>query len=328
MIETIDYSKEYSIETIPSRDIKEFSERGLGTYPGIIQTISVGFDDFLQKYTNTGFDEFSKEVLSIPDTEERKAVQARIVAKREELEHQLNLPGCLKPTSDHWINFGRIQIEVGQDLKIRIKREGNSGELNDNILRPSTSFRDAIALTVLLNHKDFPKSKEDISKHPNSKFYLTTKEETSVAKKSERNKTNKAHSQMDALFSGKKSDKALQVAYALGVMGYNQDNIDTVYDTVYDAVFMDKSQKTLDKFLEICSWDNTTLMTRNLFKLATEFRIIGVNKDGYYRGKTNYRSTVDESINFLLSPGNEIELANIREEVNKYKKRYNVKFDV
>lgn len=324
MIETIDYSKEYRIEAIPSREIKEFAEKGVGTFPGITQSVSVSWNDMLKKCENTGFDENAKEVLQIKDTVERKKLQETIVENRKHFEELLGLPNSLTPHSDLWLGeIGRVTIQVGQDLKIRVNGNG------DNVLRPATNYRDAIALAVLLNNPNFPKSKAEVSepKYVHSKFYITTKEEVSTLNKAEVQKTKKAYIEMDKLFeSGKSKTRPFEVAYALGVMGYGEENLEKIESTLYDIIFNDKTKKTLDKFLEICSWDNTTLSTKNMFQLGIEFGVIGVNRDGYYRGKTNYRSTIEDSVNLLLSPGSEVELAGLREAVNKMKKKYNVSF--
>lgn len=324
MLDKIDYSKEYRIEAIPSRDIKEFSEKGIGTYPGINQSFSVSWNDMLKKCENTGFDENAKHILQITDVEKRKDIQDTIVKNREHFESLLGMEGSLKPHSDLWLGeIGRVHVQVGQDLRIRVNGNGS------NVLRPASNYRDAIALTILLNNPNFPKSKADISnpKYVNSKFYITTKDELSSITKGDKQKTKRGWVEIEKLFaSGKNKTRPFEVAYALGVMGYGEEDLEKVESTLTDVIFDDKTKKTLDKFLEICEMDNTVLSARNMFQLGIEFGIIGVNKDGYYRGKTNYRQTISESVDLLLSPGSEVELAGLREAVNKAKKKYNVSF--
>jgi len=125
MIEFIDFSKVYRIEAVPSRDSEELAKKGLGTFPGITQTVSASWNDRLKKFANTGFDEHAPEIIRLP-TEKREEVQKRIVAKREELEGLMGMPGYLKPTSEAWLSDLCItEIEVGQDLKIRVNGHTN-----------------------------------------------------------------------------------------------------------------------------------------------------------------------------------------------------------
>src|SRR6187402_30544 len=212
--ELIDYSKVYRIEAIPSRDIKELAEKGLGTYPGVTQQICAKWNDMLKKYDKTGLDENAPDVLRLP-TERRTAVQARIKEKREELEALMGTPGCLKSTSDAWISEVCIgQIEVGQDLKIRVN--GHSNEL-----RPSENYKDAIILSLIMNSDTFPKSKEDVSKpeYRNARFYLTTSEETTTFNKGKIQKTRKANIEMGKLFDdGKNKQRAWEIAFRLGLV--------------------------------------------------------------------------------------------------------------
>ena len=135
MTDFIDFSKVYRIEAIPSRDSEELARKGLGTFPGITQTVTATWDDKLKKFANTGFDENAPDVLRLP-ADKRKETQERIIAKREELETLIGIPGYLKPTSEAWLSELCItEIEVGQDLKIRV-----NGHTNE--LRPAENYKE------------------------------------------------------------------------------------------------------------------------------------------------------------------------------------------
>jgi hypothetical protein len=318
--EFIDYSKVYRIESIPSRDSEELAKKGLGTFPGITQTVSASWNDRLKKYDRTGFDENAPSVMRLP-AEKRKEVQERIIAKREELESIIGIPGYLKANSEAWLNeVCMVEIEVGQDLKIKVN--GNTNEL-----RPAENYRDAIALSLIFNDPTFPKSKADISKpeYRNSKFYLTTSEETAEFNKSKIQKTRKANIEMAKLFDeGKNKQRAWEIAFKLGLVNKQKVDAEVLEMRMHDAVFNDKTGKTLEAFLEACELDKNTLLIHNLFQQAINLGVVRVSPDGYYhRGHTNYRKTKQESISYLMSPGMEIEMAELKSEVERRKEKHN-----
>lgn len=318
--EFIDFSKVYKIEAIPSRDSEELARKGLGTFPGITQTVSATWDDRLKKFANTGFDENAPDILRL-EPEKRAEVQKRVLEKREEIEALMGMPGYLKPTSEAWMSELCItEIEVGQDLKIRV-----NGHTNE--LKPAENYKDAITLAVIFSNPGFPKSKADISdpEFRNAKFYLTTSEETSNFNKGKIQKTRKANVEMAKLFDeSKNKQRAWEIAYKLDLVNKQKVDADVLEMRMNDAIFNDKTGKTIDAFLETCEMDNATLAIHNMFKSAIATGVIRVSPDGYYhRGHSNYRKTKQESIAYLMSPGMEIELAELRSEVEGRKKKHN-----
>ena len=320
MIEFIDFSKVYRIEAIPSKESEELAKKGLGTFPGITQTVTASWNDRLKKFANTGFDENSPEILRLP-VEKREEVQKRIVAKREELEALMGMPNYLKPTSEAWLSDLCItEIEVGQDLKIRV-----NGHTNE--LRPAENYKDAISLALIFSNPNFPKSKADISEpeYKNAKFYLTTSEETVNFNKGKIQKTRKANIEMAKLFDDNKNKKrAWEIAFKLGLVNKQKVDVEVLEMRMHDAVFNDKTGKTLELFLEACELDNGTLAIHNMFQQAINLGVIRVSPDGYYhRGHNNYRKTKHESIAYLMSAGMETELGELRSEVERRKEKHN-----
>lgn len=320
MIEFIDFSKVYRIEAIPSRDSDELAKKGLGTFPGITQTISATWDDRLKKFANTGFDENAPEILRLP-AEKRKEVQERTLAKREELETLIGIPGYLKPTSEAWLSDLCItEIEVGQDLKIRVNGHNNE-------LRPAENYRDAISLAIIFSNPGFPKSKSEVSEpeYKNAKFYLTTSEETANFNKGKIQKTRKANIEMAKLFDeAKNKQRAWEIAFKLGLVNKQKVDAEVLEMRMQEAVFNDQTGKTLEAFLEACELDNATLAIHNMFQQGITTGVIRVSPDGYYhRGHTNYRKTKQDSIAYLMSPGMEVEMAELRSEVEGRKKKHN-----
>ena len=106
----------------------------------------------------------------------------------------------------------RCLIEVGQDLKIRV-----NGHTNE--LRPAENYKDAISLAIIFASPSFPKSKADISdpEFRNSRFYLTTSEETSNFNKSKIQKTRKANIEMAKLFEESKNKN---ISFNGGYIGF------------------------------------------------------------------------------------------------------------
>ena len=91
-----------------------------------------------------------------------------------------------------------------------------------------------------------------------------------------------------------------------------------------DAIFNDKTGKTLEAFLDACELDNATLAIHNMFQQAINIGVVRVSPDGYYhRGHNNYRKTKHESISYLMSAGMETELGELRSEVEGRKKKHN-----
>ena len=284
----IDFSKVYRIEAIPSRDSEELARKGLGTFPGITQTVTATWDDKLKKLANTGLDENATNVLKLP-ADKRKEVQERIIAKREELETIMGMPGYLKPTSEAWLSDLCItEIEVGQDLKIRV-----NGHTNE--LRPAENYKDAISLAVIFNNPNFPKSKAEISnpEFKNARFYLTTSEETVNFNKATIQKTRKANIEMAKLFEeSKNKQRAWEIAFKLGLVNKQKVDAEVLEMKMQDAIFNDKTGKTLEAFLDACELDNATLAIHNMFQQAINIGVVRVSPDGYYhRGHNNYRKT-------------------------------------
>lgn len=316
----IDFSRVYRIEAIPSRDSDELAKKGLGTFPGITQIVSASWNDRLKKFDRTGFDENAPDVLRLP-AEKRKVLQEKIVAKREELESLIAIPGYLKPTSDAWMSdMCMVEIEVGQDLKIKV----NGGT---NELRPAESHKDAISLALIMSNPTFPKSKADVGKPEfrNSKFYLTTSEENIEFNKSKIQKTRKANIEMAKLFDdGKNKQRAWEIAFKLGLVNKQKVDAEVLEMRMHDAIFNDKTGKTLEAFLEACELDKNTLLIHNLFQQGINLGVVRVSPDGYYhRGHNNYRKTKHESIAYLMSAGMELELAELKSEIERRKEKHN-----
>ena len=320
MTDFIDFSKVYRIEAIPSRDSEELARKGLGTFPGVTQTVSAIWDDKLKKFANTGLDENAPEILRLP-ADKKKEVQERVIAKREELESLMGMPGYLKPTSEAWLSDLCItEIEVGQDLKIRV-----NGHMNE--LRPAENYKDAISLAVIFANPSFPKSKADISdpEFRNARFYLTTSEETSNFNKTKIQKTRKANIEMAKLFEeSKNKQRAWEIAFKLGLVNKQKVDAEVLEMKMQDAIFNDKTGKTLEAFLDACELDNATLAIHNMFQQGINMGVVRVSPDGYYhRGHNNYRKTKHESIAYLMSAGMETELGELRSEVEGRKKKHN-----
>ena len=320
MTDFIDFSKVYRIEAIPSRDSEELARKGLGTFPGVTQTVSAIWDDKLKKFANTGLDENAPEILRLP-ADKKKEVQERVIAKREELENLMGMPGYLKPTSEAWLSDLCItEIEVGQDLKIRVN--GHSNEL-----RPAENYKDAISLAIIFASPSFPKSKADISEpeYKNAKFYLTTSEETTNYNKGKIQKTRKANIEMAKLFEeSKNKQRAWEIAFKLSLVNKQKVDSEVLEMKMQDAIFNDKTGKTLEAFLDACELDNATLAIHNMFQQAINIGVVRVSPDGYYhRGHNNYRKTKHESIAYLMSAGMETELGELRSEVEGRKKKHN-----
>jgi len=130
---------------------------------------------------------------------------------------------------------------------------------------------------------------------------------------------------MAKLFDDSKNKKrAWEIAFKLGLVNKQKVDAEVLEMKMHDAVFNDKTGKTLETFLEACELDNATLAIHNMFQQAINLGVIRVSPDGYYhRGHNNYRKTKHESIAYLMSAGMETELGELRSETERRKEKHN-----
>ena len=313
----IDFSKNYRIESVPSKDQEELRKKGVGVYPGSTFTYTVTYDHVLGRYKNTGLDINAPEVLRL-EKAEREDIQKWIKETKQSIESLIGIPDYLDVTKDGWTSeLAVITVEVGQDLKIRVNG-------HDNVLKPSQNHKDQLALLILYNDPNFPKSKHDLDKPEfrNAKFYLTTDGEISEINKNKVQKNRKANVLMAELFdNAKDSRRAWEIAYYMELVKKQNVNAEELELYMDSAI---KDDETRDKFIEACELDNATLLLYNMFQKAIAFRIVQMSPDGYWhRGHTNYRKTKKDSVDYLLTPAMTQELADLRDEVAKKSKKQN-----
>lgn len=317
MFKKIDFSHNYRIESIPSKESKELAEKGLGSYPGTTFQYSVKYDYLLNRYTNTGLDINSKEVLGL-NKEDREKATEWIKGTKEELESLIGMPDYLDVTKDGWLSdLCQVTIEVTENLMIRVNG-------HDNILRPSTNYKDKIALLILFNNPDFPKSKNDLGdpRFRQSKFYLTTDGETTTINRDKINRKRQANGYMADLFGKEpKYERAWQIAFYLGLVKKQGTDTTDLEIHMESSIFSEKDKDIMDKFIEACEMDNATLLIYNMFQIGVNTALIRVTADGYSRGHVNYKKTKDESVQYLLTSGMATELASLREEIAKKSKK-------
>ena len=319
MFTQIDFSKTYRIEAIPSIAHKELGEKGLSAYPGTSTTISVGYNDTLKRYTGTGLDVNDPEILSL-SAEKKKLAKEWIIEQKESLEALIGFPGWLDPTSDNWTSDLCISvIETGNDLKVRFND-------HSNVLNPSENYKDKIALIIIFNDPEFPKSKHELGdpKFRNAKFYLTTDDEVSEISKDKRRKKGKAIKVLYELFEeSKNSKRAWEIAFYLKLVSKQKVSAEELEEKLDVYINSDPTGENQENFLEACEMSNDILLVYNMFRAATP-GIVNISPDGYYhRGHVNYRKSIEDSVKYLLTPDMQTELAELREEVNKKKKKYN-----
>jgi len=319
MFTEVDFSKTYRIEPVPSKQYKELADKNLSSYPGTQVSITPSYDDTLKRYKNTGLDENDSDVLRLPKEEKEKA-RAWIKEKKEYLEAMIGQAGYLEPTSDAWLsNMAIVLIETTQDLKIKVN--GHS-----NVLSPSTNHRDAIALLILMNDPEFPKSRKDLSdpKFRGAKFYITTDEEFDESLRDNKKKITTAHVKFAELFGDNPNPKrAWEVAYYMKIVYKQKINVEKLENDMYKLIFESGDRKMMNKFLEAVSMDNSDLLLNNLFNQAIAMGVVRFSKDQiYFRGSTNYRDSIEASVQYLKSAEMATELAGLREEVKKTAKKF------
>lgn len=316
----IDVTKKYVIKGRPSSLHKELGDRNLSLYPGTSFSVAPTFDENIKKYV-TGLDEYSREIESTLDINRREEERKKVIEVREELERKIGIPGTLSATSSDW-QTRAVLLEVGQDLKIRVN--GKTGELN-----PSSNYNDYLTCLILFNSTEFPKSKEESlePRYRDAPFYITTTEDISGEYKGKMQRMKKVYTELAKLFpeDSKKTSghkKAKEVSKYLGIVGLERISVDELELNLTEALTNDKKGDFVTKFLDACEMPEQNLLVYNIFKSGIDNRVISLTPSGYYhRGVTNYRTTIKESVDFLLLTDNATELAQLKEDVINAEKR-------
>jgi len=312
----IDFSKTYRIEPIPSKENEDLSKLGVSSFPGTTRVYGVKYNSTLRKYTDTGLDINSPEIAKLTGEDKKKQIEA-IASLKADLETSIGVPNFLDTNSDNWCSeICRVEIETGQDLKVRVNGK------NSNTLEPAISYRDKISLLILYNSKEFPTSKLDIDKPEfrTAKFYLTTDGELDTLTRDTQMSKRRAQRFLSELFDtdSPSFDKAWNIAFYLDLTRKLKPSVSELDKILMSSIENDKRNESTRLLVKAFETPMVELEAANNIKKASMIQVIKYHPDGYYyRGNMNFRKTLEETTKYLLLPENAAEYAEITAATEK-----------
>lgn len=293
----LDFTKSYTIEPkLAIGDEIGLAQNGLSRHVGTAKVFSVAFNELTQKY-QTGLDEFAPEVTTLSEEKKKRATEA-IVKTRQELEKAIGQTGILDARNSNFWDVWRVEIEVGQDKKIRLMGS------HPNLV-PNQFWAHKLALITLAAGGDIPLSKKAAGdpKYRDAQFYLTTSEEEVTLSKDRVKKSRKRNVEMEKLFpmnggDGGNFERAWSIAYLLGVQKELNIGIEKLEETL--EIFSPQPEY-IDRFLELCSMNDAELAVDVVIKKAINYDVIKFRPEDkmYYRGGHNFRNTEAEVANYF-----------------------------
>lgn len=315
----IDLTKEYKIEQKPKvGDTIGLEANGLSRHVGTFRSFGVSYNHLTRKY-KTGLDEFAPEVKALPSGEYEDKVEW-IKATKNDLELQIGKVGILDATNGDFWDVWKVDIEVGQDKKVKLF--GSHPQF-----LPNQYWEHKLALITLDANNDLPRSKKESydPKFLDAQFYLTTTEEAVTMSQGRVKKNRQRNVEMSKLFptdggEGGNFERAWSIAYLLGVQKEMNVGIEKLEEVM--EIFTIQPEY-LDRFLSLCKLADAELAIDVIIKKAINYDVIKFNPVDkiYYRGGHNFRNNeADTSKYFKVNQGESSvarELAEISEAVRK-----------
>lgn len=289
----IDLTKTYKVEPkVTTGDLQGLDKEGLSRHVGTIKQFCVAYNELTRKY-KTGLDENAPEILALPKEDQIKEIEW-IKTTRENLEKLIGQKGILDPTNDDFWSLYSVNIEVGQDKKLKLFGQ-------HPFFEPNLYWQHALALITLKANKSIPLTKKEAGnpEYKDAQFYLTTSEEEVTMSKDKVRKTRQRAVAMTELFEGTgKYEKASKIAYLLNVQK-EPVGIEKLEEIL--EIFTPQPEY-IDKFLSLYKMEDSELELRTLVKKAIEMDEIKFNAADkiYYRGGLNLRNSEDETVKFFI----------------------------
>jgi hypothetical protein len=316
----IDLSSGYTLEPkLTKGDLQGLDKEGLSKHVGTSMFLFAKYNPRTNKFT-TGLDINSRDVLSLPE-KERVKKQQEIAQVKESLESYFGKPGLLDANSPFWDEFG-ITITTGQNKETYIELEGKVFDLN-----PTENPLHKLALIMLDANDYLPKSRKEAGspKYKDAKFLLTTNQEIEKDAKENVRKEIARGNELFKLFGDNVNyERAWEICFYMGLNPKFNVSAELLQQDLY---MVTKVPSELDKFLKACTLSNEDLLIANMVKQGIQYDLIRYNGEIklYTYGAANLRDTEDGSIEYLKSPAMATVLAQLREAVDKRKKKKNPK---
>lgn len=255
------------------------------------------FDITLKRYL-TGLDHEDPQLNSLPKAEKDKE-KLRRKDKLRELEGLTGI--TLNPLNFEYWDTLVVDMYQGRTLD-------------------TSNPHDEIIITALKRRGDIPFGRDEIwnPECRDIEFYLETAEGAKLGSSTHRRKKTRAIAELSKLLDNR--ERLFNVAYFLNMSPKKDDTTDELEDKL--TFFLEADEDNLEKFINAAAMDNERISNINLFKRAHKSRVVQFepNTKVYYRGNSNYKATVEESIDFLMLPTNKSELNEIAEALAKVEK--------
>jgi hypothetical protein len=253
------------------------AEIGLSVYPSAKQSVYLGKEIDGMTWI-TGLNENASAVLRIEDVKLRKAKQDEIIAKRRKLETLTGLD--LGPHSSFWAMH---EIVLCEPLKHQL------------VLQTENPI-DEINLCVLLaNHFVAPSYEESFGdKYINCIFYVEDEERENSRKYRKQELVDECASVIFQLRNNR--DKMFYILKALGISCNEGMTTNGLYILLSGYKNNLKTVEDYEKFLNVFTIDNTTLIAKTVVIEAMKKKIITQSEGFLHWGGTSWGTTTDEVV--------------------------------
>lgn len=247
----------------------------------------------------TGVDENAYEIITLPE-EEKKKKQKEISAFRANLERLLNVE--LSTDSSFWDKFF-ITLE------------------EDRVLDPLNPL-DQLHEKFLLANRYVAPSFEEMEENPDylgCLFYIYREKEETVKKASAEKKKDAA---IAALFNLEAKEPLKLKIVAADIFGVNSEEISTEEAYVKLKEFLEvkeiKAQKdNIAQFMDSVSKTPEEMQIKKVLDRAIKKKVVTSKGNVYRRDDEIYGNSYEEALDFLNSPENSGEVADLQKAVNR-----------
>ncbi len=247
----------------------------------------------------TGMDEDDPKISELPTKEEREKEKKRRKDKRTALEAVTGL------------DLKGLNFDFYDNLAF---------ELYQGKVYNTENPHDEIAITCMKRKGEVAFGRDEIwnPECRDIEFYLETEEGAKLGNSTHRKKKTRAIAELYKILENK--ERLFNVAYYLNLTPKKDETVDELEDKL--TLFIESDDINLEKFINTASMDNDRLGYINLFKKATKSTVVAFEPKTkvYFRGNMIYKSTVEESVDYLMLPDNIKELNEIAEAVAKKEK--------
>jgi hypothetical protein len=247
----------------------------------------------------TGVDENAYDIITLEEPL-RKTKQKEITKLRENLERLLNIE--LSPNSSFWDKFF---ITLDEDREL-------------DPLNPLDQLHEKF----LLANRYVAPSFEDMEQNPeylNCLFYIYREDEEITKRAEKEKKKDKAIATLSTL--SESAPNKLKIV-AADILGGNAEemSVENAYVRLREFIEITDSKiqkENIERFMDSANKTPEEMQLKKLFDKAIKKKIVTSKGNVYRRGEEIYGNNYEEAFDFLNSPENSGEVADLQREVNR-----------